>query len=470
MSDLSQPPLDLLGAEHWSPTSSAWPTPNLPGYPASSAIGMGVGADAACLIEGLNGHRINAELATFDARSGVFSFRLPHSRSLQSLGLDQFRRLCLSEPLVALRQPGDAGHPATQGRTEPFRVDFRNTAGWEGQTLGHHDQPCGLFLFEPLDAGGTLRRWFVPRPAYTHAAIGQRIGDALVQQHSASPEEIRLALIEQRRLRQRKIGDLLVVRQIITADELARAIDHQSRLPKLRFGEALIALGFITETQLDGALAQQRDDRHLPLGELLVTLGLVTRGDLETALARKMGFPLVDVAQFPPEEEAVARLPQAVAVRLSALPLMLRAGRLVTAMGDPNNRASVAELERACRCKLVPVLARAGTLSQAIVGAYDKLATGMAALSAAQADRTPTPAGATRMIDIDAAALGQSQDRLLRLIEAAVIEARRQGIADIHVECPAERKSIRVRLRVKTQDGVRPRSPLAAVQTSASSA
>ena len=463
MSDLSQLPLALLGADD----GPAWPTPDLPGYPAPSAMDAG----AACQIEGLNGHRIDAELSSFDARSGVFSFRLGPSRRPQSLALDQFRRLCLTEPLLALRQPGDACHPATQACPGPFRVDFRNSACWEGQTLGHRDEPCGLFLFEPLDAGGTLRRWFVPRPAYTHAEIGQRIGEALVQQHSASPEEIRLALLEQQRLRQRKLGDLLVVRQIITAAELDRAIDHQARLPKLRFGQALIALGFITEAQLDGALNQQRDDRNLPLGELLVSLGLVSRGDLETALARKMGFPLVDVAQFPPEDEAVARLPQAVAARLSALPLMLRAGRLVTAMGDPNDRASVAELEIACRCKLVPVQACAGTLPQAIARAYDKLATAQgatsaalaarAALSAARADRQAMPSGASRTIDIEAGALGQSPDRLMRLIEAAVIEARRQGVAEIHVECPAECASIRVRLGVKTQDGVRSKSPLA---------
>ena len=138
---------------------------------------------------------------------------------------------------------------------------------------------------------------------------------------------------------------MLVVRQIITPEELNTAIEEQSRMPMVRIGEALTALGFITEAQLEDALVQQRTDRSIPLGELLVKKGMVSRTDLQTALARKMGYPLVDVLQFPPDADAVARLPYAVASRLPAMPLMLCNGRLVVAVEDPSNRSNIDEID-----------------------------------------------------------------------------------------------------------------------------
>jgi hypothetical protein len=153
------------------------------------------------------------------------------------------------------------------------------------------------------------KRWFVPRPAFTHAEVGVRIGQALVDQDSATPEQIRQALAEQEALRSRKLGDMLVVRQIITPQELDTAIEQQSRMPMVRIGEALTTLGFITEAQLEDALVQQRQDRSVPLGELLVKRGMVSRADLQTALARKMGYPLVDVLQFPADAEASRACP-----------------------------------------------------------------------------------------------------------------------------------------------------------------
>ena len=55
---------------------------------------------------------------------------------------------------------------------------------------------------------------------------------------------------------------------------------------------------------------------RLTNGELLVKGGLLSRQDLQTALARKMGFPVVDVASFPIEADALRKIPFAMAKRL----------------------------------------------------------------------------------------------------------------------------------------------------------
>jgi type II secretory ATPase GspE/PulE/Tfp pilus assembly ATPase PilB-like protein len=456
MSDLSQPPLSVLPFE---PVGYAWPTPDVAGYPAPLA-----GPEPqVCALEGLNGHVIEGHLGLFDPLRGMLQLRLAGQRKPLPLRLDQFRRLSLKEPL-GLEDTRSA--PGALPRL-PFKIDFKTAPPWQGDTVGYRDEAFGLFLFEPLNEAGTVQRWFVPRAAYNTAQVGMPIGQALVEQDSASPAQITEAVAEQLQMRDRRLGDILVVRQIITPQELAKAIEQQARMPLVRIGQALTALGFITEVQLEDALVQQRTDRGVPLGELLVRKGLVSRADLQTALARKMGYPLVDLLQFPSDTDAVNKLPYAVAARIPALPLMLRAGRLVAAVEDPSNRAKMDELEFAAQCKVVPVLARAGVLRGAVDRAYEKVGAadfgprpradtgfpvefelGDASRLLASMERVDAQIDAgDAQQDGDAELLEQSDNKLVRLINSMILEAHNQGVSDIHVECAPGREKVRIRFR-----------------------
>ena len=454
MTDLSQPPQPRLNQQG---DGFAWPTPDLACYPAP----MVPAAPPACEVEGLNGKVIEGRLAVFDPANAVLQIQVADSRTSLNLRFDQFRRLRLRQPLAALPAPDDKPDPAAARPQLSFNVRLHGAPAWEGRTLGHREEPWGLFLFEPVDDKGSLRRWFIPRTAYDSAEIGLRIGEALVAQNVATPEQVRETLSEQQMLRTRRLGDLLVMQQIITPDELTAAIDRQARMPMVRIGEALTALGYITEAQLDEALEQQRSDRSVPLGELLLRKGFVSRADLQTALARKMGYPLVDVAQFPADMEAVSRLPYTVAVRVPALPLMVRAGRMVVAMADPTNRAAIDEIEFAAQCKVVPVLSRAGVLAAAITRAYEKI--GVTANMSHGDDDTDAgidfePGNASKLLasmerveagteDEEDLAIEQSDNSLVRLINSMILEANSQGVSDIHIECPAGREKVRIRFR-----------------------
>ncbi len=461
MSDLSNPPLTLVPVEAGPSTAAgsgafAWPTPSLAGYPAPAPVT----AAEACEVEGLNGQCMQGRLTGFDPVARVLYLRLASSRTPLPLRFDQFRRLRLTPTLAPLP---DANHNPqdtllTQRPRLPFRVEFKDAPVWHGSTIGHHDDPSGIFLFEPVGDSGVVRRVFVPRTAYTHSEVGMRIGEALVANQAATADQVADALVEQQALRQRKLGDILVVRQIITAEELDTAIEQQARMPMVRIGEALTALGFITESQLEEALIQQRSDRSVPLGELLVRKGLVARADLQTALARKMGYPLVDVLSFTVDSEAVARLPHAVAARIPALPLMMRSGRLVVALEDPSSRMAIDEIEFAAQCKAVPVLARAGVLPAAIDSAYEKIGAlnhqrggdgGATSLDFDHHDASKLLASMEQpdAPDDDAPPIEQSDNSLVRLINSMILEAQAQGVSDIHIECAPGRDKVRIRFR-----------------------
>jgi type II secretory ATPase GspE/PulE/Tfp pilus assembly ATPase PilB-like protein len=451
MSDLSHPPRAALkGAAADAPPRFAWPTPDLPGYAAPAPITEPLG----CVLEGLNGQSIEGRLCDFDVQSGSVLLRPDRAGRPLTVRADQFRRLHLTEPLLP-------AEPLPETRVQvPFRVEFHDGRLWSGQTAGCRRESAGLFLFEPADAQAAVLRWFVPRAAFASADVGVPIGQALLDQESASPAQIQEALAEQQALRSRRLGDILVVRQIITADELAAAIARQARMPTVRIGAALTALGFITDAQLEDALVQQRLDRGVPLGELLVRKGLVTRADLQTALARKMGYPLVDVLQFPADAEALSRLPRAAAQRTPALPLMVRAGRLVVAVEDPSNRTRMDELEFAARCKVVPVLARAGVLNEAVGRAYGQMGASDTALRAiddsAAVDNEGDDAGRVSVSnerveahndEADEPPLAHGDNTLVRLIHSMILQAHAQGVSDIHVECPPGNEKVRIRFR-----------------------
>ena len=472
MSDLSDPPPNFLPTETMAdvpppaaapprparpgtplPTNRfAWPTPQLPCYPAPALSPL----PEACEVEGLNGKTMAGRLVAFDPDEGRILIRVVQTRTTITMRFDQFRRIKLLHALAAL-PPGEGGSAAqvlADRPAVPFRVRPKDVPPVEGLTIGHLETTYGLFVFEPTDLNGSVRRSFFPRVGYVSA----RVGETVIEQSITAPEQ----LVGMAGVRKAPVGDMLLVKQVTDGAELAAAIDQQAKMPMIRIGEALTALGFITQDQLEEALEQQKADRSVALGELLVRKGFVTRQDLQTALARKMCYPLVDVTQFPCDAQAVARLPYAVATRLLALPLMIYGGRLVVALEDPSRRDAVDEIEFVSQMKVVPVLARAGMLLGALDACYEKLGV---------ADRTPRPGGDASGLDFEPedagkllatleqanldpksaeaeeAQIEQSDNSLVRLINTMILEAQSQGVSDIHIETQPGREKVKVRFR-----------------------
>ncbi len=440
----------------------AWPTPALPCYPAPQPAL----APEACVIEGFNGSTMAGRLMHFSLDAGMAHVQVAAARTTMPLRFAQFRVLRLAKALNPLPfDPTDTTPlELTERKAQPYRLTLQDDSTLEGRTITHEETAQGLFLFEPVNDNGSVRRCFFPRAAYRRLDIGPRLGDALIEQQAATAAQVSAALSEQQRLRGQKLGEILLVRQLITPQDLEVAIDEQARMPLVRIGQALIALGMISEAQLEQALQQQQLDRSVPLGELLVRSGVISAQDLQTALARKMGYPMVDPAQFPVETEALQKIPYNLAARLNALPLMLRGGRLVVALEDPTQRKLIDELEFAAGSKVIPVLARANTLFPVIGSAYDKLGSGTGAVSTRDAAggidfQLDEPGKLLATLELEHGsgaadddsggdkAIEQSDNSLVRLINSMILDAQAQGVSDIHVESAPGREKVRIRFR-----------------------
>ena len=411
----------------------------------------------------------HGRLTFFVPDTGVAHLQMPPARTTVPVRFDGFTALVLTTPVEPLPLPLDDPHAdlLRQRTVSSYRVALKAGGRLKGDTVGHVELACGLFLFPPYGEGGAVQRMFIPRSAYDSYEVGPRIGEVLVETQAASQEAVDRAVEEQRQLREHKLGDILLMKHIVSPEQLLEAIERQHKMPLVRIGEALLSLGMVRDDQLKEALVQQALDRSVPLGEVLVRMGAISREDLQLALARKMGYPLVDVEAFPPEPEALRRLSYAVASRLRAMPLLVRDGRLVVGLEDPSRRAALEEIEFTADMKVVPVLARSRSIDATLHAAYEKIGCGAPSrpgfedLAQPIAYEPVAPATSDMLVETlekeDAAErapepdadrpIEQSDNSLVRLINSMVVEAHRDGVSDIHIESYPGREKIRVRFR-----------------------
>jgi type II secretory ATPase GspE/PulE/Tfp pilus assembly ATPase PilB-like protein len=443
-----------------APASDAfcWPNPPYAAYPAATPQSDPI----ACEIVGLNDSKMQGRLIQLLPADGIAQVQVPPARTTIPLRFDQFKSLVLLAPVQPDAHAHDDPHAGllAQRPVSDYTVQAASGEDLHGTTIGHVESEHGLFLFPPAADDGSVRRVFLPRSGYRGFEVGPRIGAVLVEQQAATEAQVEQAAQEQQTLRSRKVGDILVSRHVVTPEQLLAALDKQASMPMVRIGEALTALGLVTDAQLAEALQEQQRDRSVPLGELLVRKGFVSREDLQSALARKMGYPLVDVAGFPVEADAVRALPYAAASRLKAVPLLIRGGKLIVAIEDPSARLAIDEIEFISQLKVVPTLTLPGSIATSLPTVYERFG------SDVWTDRHPDPSQAIEF-DLDDAGklvetlerqqddlrhddekpIEQSDNSLVRLVNTMIVEAHAQGVSDIHVETHPGREKVKIRFR-----------------------
>ncbi|WP_374435139.1 GspE/PulE family protein [Inhella sp.] len=238
------------------------------------------------------------------------------------------------------------------------------------------------------------------------------------------------------------------------AERLWSELDREPERQAPHLGDALVEAGLLHPQQLrqalryQGALAQ-----HVPFGEVLVLLGLLTPAQLRTMLAAWMGVPTVDLDQFQPEQEALARVPASLADREAVLPLMIRGDTLVVAVSDPWDHRLLEMLRFTTELRVRPVLPLPGTLAPALARAY-RLTAGLPRKAPVA---SPAPTSLTELArdlahddepETTAEVVSESDNTLVRLVNRLIQDAMELRASDIHIETFEPPHPVRVRLRV----------------------
>ncbi|BEP16055.1 hypothetical protein acdb102_43660 [Acidothermaceae bacterium B102] len=207
-----------------------------------------------------------------------------------------------------------------------------------------------------------------------------------------------------------------------------------------QLGDILLEGGFVTREQLTEAYDEhQRLGRSL--GRVLVDRGILSESQLVAALAQQIGLRFVDLTEFPVDGSAVARVPEPVCRRHTALPIAYEDGRLLVAMADPANVFAIDDIRSLTGLEVKPLVATRADVIQAI-----------ARYHRADSELDDITAGLDSLDDNDDLASVKEvvEDApIVKFVNLLITQAIQDRASDIHIE-PAERE-LRVRFRI---DGV----------------
>jgi type II secretory ATPase GspE/PulE/Tfp pilus assembly ATPase PilB-like protein len=327
---------------------------------------------------------------------------------------------------------------------QPFSLALTDGSVFEGETMGHVEAVCGLFLYLPQGAGRVLR-WFIPAKSLRESQVGRPLGELLVEEQVASSESITQALKRQKLLRSRKLGEYLTANEIVSQEQLAAALKAQQAQPAQKLGETLVELGFLSRTELEEALAIEARDRSVPLGRVLADMGVLDIEVVHNVMAKKLGVPVVNLSKFNPSAGALKRIPAAIASRYNVLPIAEVETGLVVAVDDPINMERMEEVRFVAGSKLIPVMATAQEIRQALALAYGPVV---------EPERQVDISELTQRLKIESGAADEANEpqapatdsTLVKLVNQMIVDAVEQKASDIHIEVPAG-KSVRVRFR-----------------------
>jgi len=453
------------GAAAGKAVAVSWPAPPYYDYaePRTAA------STEYCLLTFMDQTTRTGALLQFSPNEATLTFRQEGAGSGTRIAFDSLMSVELLRPVQLKREslPGSvADRFSAESESQPFTVEFVNGEVVEGRTVGHVKALCGLFLFLPRESSGVMRH-FVPSHVVRSHAAGKPIGEMLMERNLVTPESVDSALREQLLLRNHRLGEYLTENRIVSHEQLSTALERQRSQPGQKLGETLVGLGYLSAAELQQVLEVERRDRAVPLGRILTDMGVLEPDALDSVMAKKLGIPMVKLAGLEIAPDILKRMPAAVAYRYHAIPLAESDLSLVVAVEDPMNAAKMDELRFAVGAKLVPAMASASDIGQALkknYGARDGW--GMSLTSPDNASRTAElPPWRSTNVDVAVEELTarlsaesadlelnekhaeQSDTTLVKLVNKIILDAVAQNASDIHIEANPGEKGTRIRFR-----------------------
>ncbi len=115
--------------------------------------------------------------------------------------------------------------------------------------------------------------------------------------------------------------------------------------PATRIGDRVLQLGLISPDQLEVALFEQKRSGGM-LGTVLVDLGFITQDILASLLAEASGYQQFDPKTAMLDPEVVAKVSKSIAARYRVVPLSIEGNTVFVAMCDPYDVLALDQLRR----------------------------------------------------------------------------------------------------------------------------
>src|SRR4051794_25873482 len=212
-----------------------------------------------------------------------------------------------------------------------------------------------------------------------------------------------------------------------------------------RLGDVLVESGLLTPQQLELALEEQRKDTgpRRRLGQVVADLGLAAERDVAKALADLLGLELIDLSRMMPAPDVVRLLPRAVAERTRVLVLDRTPTGLVVAAADPTNVLALDDVKLYTRTPELHVLVATDSQIRDQINRAWSIGHDAGDVSAIveSVDEEVDEPGALSDIQV-----GTEDAPIVKLVSQVLADAVHVRASDIHIE--VQRDALRIRFRV----------------------
>lgn len=218
-------------------------------------------------------------------------------------------------------------------------------------------------------------------------------------------------------------------------------------------GAMLLKGAFISNAELKTAqeIAVKSNKR---LVEVLLEQGLVDSEVLASVLSLKYGVPVVNLARFDVQPEAIALVPEQVAREHRILPVSLDGDTLTVATEDPHDFRAINTLASLTRKRILAVIPVGMKLEKAIDGNYKLTSQIEQQVSLSQLANVKNLKVETEVGDLsEAEALKQAP--VVQAVDMMLTQAVRDRASDIHIEPQEDSLLVRNRVDGVLHDAVR---------------
>ena len=431
-----------------------YPTPPLCTVPAEMSVQRG----EKVILELNNGHKLIGKFDAFDSEKGNIGIIVDGIDKAKTHGMHEIRLLRIPTPR---RWILDDDSILTQAKgvkvtTDPleFEIELTDHTTLEGTTYGFRNGRHGIYLF-PVHDQAQYTHLFVPNSVIIRHRIGKHLGQQLVKDKVLSDRDVAIVLMEQQDNRSRSLGEHLAMTAVVSPEQLVNAIKHQNSMPHLQLGEILTQDKLISNEQLESALAQQKHQRNMTLGELLIAKGLVKQEDIQKSLATKLGFPFVDLHQFPLDLTVLNSIDKEFATAHTVMPIHHHKDKLVVAMLDPTKWETIEALQTRTGVNIEPVIATQADILWAVNFYFGDSATRVDR----KPDKTPVKKNTSEQPRVTDRVTDEEEnnyllpddnktdhDSIAQFLRSIILDGARRGVTHIHFE-PIRNRGAAVRLR-----------------------
>ena len=215
---------------------------------------------------------------------------------------------------------------------------------------------------------------------------------------------------------------------------------------KQSLAESLVGEGILTSEQLRRAQEEEKQTGQR-LRKVIVKMGLVDEEDLVTFLSAKLGIPRIELANTLIDPKLTELIPESLARKYEAIPVLKIGNRLTCAMADPGNVFALDELRMKTNMVIEPAVATESEIKKALEEHYGTKGSMEEIIQSI--DERKLGLGDGKDLDPKRLEGITKEPVVIKLVNLMILHALQERASDVHIE--PEIDALKIRIRV---DGV----------------